>query len=198
MLADSNHLHLINELQIFQKFFSKPSVITQQCFENGVIKTNSCDYILSSAISQIISHGINGVLPNWLALRKELFNKKTKKLKKINHPSVNLFNFSPQLIFQVIVRDKTTQNELFEKYKIVFVPGFDNYIVTLQSKNLSRNYFKDFAIGKADGSLSPKRAAKEIINEFNKTCEKFNVKKKILLLLDSGIMYPEELHECFV
>ncbi|OUT98439.1 MAG: hypothetical protein CBC01_03460 [Betaproteobacteria bacterium TMED41] len=198
MSKNIGELHLTQELSIFQEYFSKKNILSVSSGTTNIYDTQTDDFFLASTIARIIDCGINGVLPNWLALKNELYKSIYECNKNENHPLSNDLCFSPKLILHIVTRHIVTKLEYFEKYQLVFIPGFNSYIATLKLKNPKNNSTENFAIGTADGFLSPKIAAKTIILEFNKACFTENTIKKKLMLLESGLMDFEEMEKCFI
>tara|TARA_B100000214_G_C23698296_1_gene504088 strand:+ start:81 stop:677 length:597 start_codon:yes stop_codon:yes gene_type:complete len=190
-------LHLTQKLEIFQNYFSR-------CWEFpqtnsvGSDHSSSNNFLLASLVAHIIEKRLYGSTSNWLALKKEMFGYNKPSSIQQKHPLVSMFSFNSKLVYQTYSREKNTLSEYVDKYKIVFIPGFDNYIVTLSSKNLNLGYFKHFAIGNTDGSTSPIKAATKIINRYNQHCQLQNNLKENLITLQSGIIHPQELASlCF-
>ena len=191
-------LHLIQEINIFQKFFSEQNLSGFMSNKTNIFDMNHKNFHLACTVAKIIDNGINGVLPNWLALKNELNVNHFKKKKANNHPLSNVLCFSPQLIFYIIVRHKKTKLETFEKYQLVFIPGFDNYVVTLYLSNPENRLTEHFAIGKADCYMAPKNAAKKIIFDFNESCYRGGRIREKLMTLESDIVDFEEMDEFFI
>ena len=187
-------LHLIQELNIFQKYFSKHINFSYSSLTEELFDPKSHEHKLAKTVAEIIDNGINGVTPNWIALKNELY-KKNETIAP-NHPLSQNFSFSPKLISNVLVRHNMTKIELFEKYRLVFIPGFDNYIVTLHSKNFQSMLSNHFAIGAANGFMAPKNAAMKIVSQFNKIyISEYHAKTK-LMHLESGLIDFEEMDSC--
>ena len=187
-------LHLTQELKIFSTYFSTLNDSSYFPCISSPFVPKSHTLKLANTVAEIIDNGINGVIPNWIALKDELY--KNSEIKTSNHPLSNNFSFSPKLISNILVRHNRIKIELFEKYRLVFIPGFDNYIVTLHSKNHQRKVNNHIAIGTADGFLTPKNAAMKIVSEFNKICIKENNARTKLMHLESGLMDFEEMDSC--
>ena len=194
MSKELGDLHLIQELNIFQDYFSKHSDFSYFPYIGEFDHSKSVNLKLAETVAEIIDNGINGVVPNWIALKNELF--KNKKNKIPIHPLSKDFSFSPKLISNILVRHKKTKLELFEKYRLVFIPGFDNYIVTLHSKNPQSNLITHFAIGTANGFMAPKKAAIKIVSQFNRICIREKNLKTKLMHLESGLIDFEEMDSC--
>ena len=187
-------LHLIQELNIFQKYFSKHINFSYSSLTEELFDPKSHEHKLAKTVAEIIDNRINGVTPNWIALKDELY--KSTKIEIPNHPLSQNFSFSPMLVSSILVRHNLTKIELFEKYRLVFIPGFNNYIVTLHSKNPGSRLFNHLAIGTADGFLAPKKAAMKIVSRFNEIRIRENNTKTKLMHLESGLMDFEEMDSC--
>ena len=194
MSDDIGDLHLTQELKIFSTYFSTLNDSSYFPCISSPFVPKSYTLKLANTVAEIIDIGINGVIPNWIALKDELY--KNSEIKISNHPLSHNFSFSPKLISNILVRHNRIKIELFEKYRLVFIPGFDNYIVTLHSKNHQRKVNNHVAIGIADGFLAPKNAAMKIVSEFNEICIKENNARTKLMHLESGLMDFEEMDSC--
>ncbi len=196
MPQNVNDLFLTEKLGLFQRFFLQQKIDSNLRKNQDFYEFKINNLFLARTVADIIEKEAEGILPNWLALKSELYQSSAIERKLSNHPLSTDFCFSPKLVSYLVVRRNKTKLEFFEKYHLVFIPGFDKYIVTLYSKNPKNNLVEYFAIGTADGYLEPKNAAKEIIGTFNKNIfSSWKIKRKVMLL-QSGIMDYEEISEC--
>ena len=125
------------------------------------------EYRLRIIVGKTILASNEITVPNWLVLTREFLHGSPADYAALssNHPDADKFAFKSICFFERQIRG--VKNEVVtEKFLLTFIPGFNYYVVTIQSNSILNSIEPAFAIGKMSGKIDPESVGNIIMKSF--------------------------------
>ena len=159
-------------------------------FDEHEVPADAIPSQLQIAVARILLKEIQGSLPQWAAVKEDgevILNRKSIK----RHPKATKLTFLPHFVCCINWADSGPGYSWPESYHVIYIPGFEKFVVTASRDGADAQGCADHAIGWGEVSEGALLVAKRLIQADWDHKRKEYDQERWVYLFDEGLVDSE-------